>query len=252
MDDWVQTIGNKKVFFVSPHLDDAVFSAGGFLIRLAEKTDVTVINVFTKADKKPYTYSAKKYLSLCGVRDADILFKQRKQEDLFALSKHARIINLEFVDAQWRKREVNHVTQYISKIAPEFIHIYPIYRLNIISGKISKHDDYLINDVTKKLLQRIPSNSVVFCPAAFGNHVDHVIVRDICSQIFKNIYYWADFPYITRTQKNNFIQESDFVKWSYKIDTIKKYSQMKKYKSQLSEINMLPKQVQEVFYYKNK
>ena len=63
MDKIISALEGKKVFFVSPHLDDAVFSAGNLLLTLAEKTEIMVINVFTQADTKPYTYSAKKYLS---------------------------------------------------------------------------------------------------------------------------------------------------------------------------------------------
>ena len=42
------------------------------------------------------------------------------------------------------------------------------------------------------------SDYFVFCPLAIGNHVDHVIVRDLCIKLFKqNLILWTDYPYIS-------------------------------------------------------
>ena len=104
-------------FFISPHLDDAVFSAGGLMIFLAKKNPVTVVNVFTEAGDLPYTLSAKKYLSVCEVDDARKLFEQRRNEDQKVLEKvGVKVVNLGFVDALWRKKEG--VARF--KIIPEF------------------------------------------------------------------------------------------------------------------------------------
>jgi hypothetical protein len=53
-------IKNKiPCYFLSPHLDDAVLSAGGLISSLSGNTSVTVVNIFTTAGEKN-TLSAKK------------------------------------------------------------------------------------------------------------------------------------------------------------------------------------------------
>jgi LmbE family N-acetylglucosaminyl deacetylase len=250
MDDLTKQIKGKKVFFVSPHLDDAVFSAGGLLMDLENKSDVTVVNVFTKADTQPYTLSAKRYLFYCGAKDAVTLFEKRKKEDAQVLSGQVKVINLDFVDAQWRKRKTNIFLKGLATFIPELVHTYPIYRLNIISGKVSEHDTSLITSLSDKLEQLIPKSSVVFCPVGFGNHVDHILVRDVCAKLFKHIYYWSDFPYDLKSQKSTFITSKLFKRVTNKVATAQKYTLMRRYKSQLQEVDKLPKQENEVFYYR--
>src|SRR5260221_14357797 len=96
--DLLKEIISKKIpcVFVSPHFDDAVLSCGTLLTKLSGKTDITVINVFTKAHGKPYTLSARKNLIDSGkYSDADKLFGDREQEDKKALSKlSVKISNL--------------------------------------------------------------------------------------------------------------------------------------------------------------
>src|SRR3989304_10331904 len=75
---------NEKApcLFISPHLDDAVLSAGDFILFLIEqKIPVTVITVFTKISPKPYTLSAKSFIRQCGYNDAELLFADRRNED---------------------------------------------------------------------------------------------------------------------------------------------------------------------------
>ena len=100
---------NEKApcLFISPHLDDAVLSAGDFILFLIEqKIPVTVITVFTKISPKPYTLSAKSFIRQCGYNDAELLFADRRSEDKEIFKKIGiQTEHFDFVDATWRKKE---------------------------------------------------------------------------------------------------------------------------------------------------
>lgn len=203
----IQKIVSQRIpcIFVSPHLDDAILSAGGLISYLADKTEVKVINVFTEASKPPYTLSTKRFLSQCGYDDANLLFKNRVAEDggLFN-SLSIKPINLGFIDAPFRKYDnPNLLRKLLAKLLPEFIHIYPVHRLNIASNKISPADSAMIYEI-KNNLNEITSglkDFYVFCSFATDTHIDHVIIRKVCSENFKKVIFWSDYPYFKNNQK---------------------------------------------------
>lgn len=189
--------GEKTCYFISPHFDDAVFSAGLLMRYLSKKTKVVVVNIFTKADKKPYTLSAKTFLKQCSYSDADKLFTDREKEDAAVLQNLVnKVINLGFVDALWRKKKQQTLLSKILGRIPELNMVYPTYLFHIKRGKVAKQDEDLMHMIGKKLHEIIiPANSVIFCPFAIGNHIDHVITRIVCEREFSDIIYWSDFPY---------------------------------------------------------
>src|SRR5258708_4678431 len=73
-------------YFISSHLGDAMTSSGDLILYLARKTKVTVITVFTEADKKPYTSVVKKFLFSCRYEDAEELFASQQVRDKDACS----------------------------------------------------------------------------------------------------------------------------------------------------------------------
>jgi LmbE family N-acetylglucosaminyl deacetylase len=200
----VQKIITAKIscYFVSPHLDDAMLSAGGLLAYLSSHTQVDVVTVFTHASARPYTLSAETFLKQCGYTDADTLFDDRRNEDtnacaIVGITPH----HLGQVDALWRKiPSPNFLRKTLSRILPEFLHVYPTYRMHIIRGGVSRHDTSLSNVLGEELKKIIGAQKeyALFCPLALRSHVDHVLVRDVCLAHFDNVFMWQDFPYNTR------------------------------------------------------
>jgi LmbE family N-acetylglucosaminyl deacetylase len=192
----IDKIKEKKrtCYFISPHYDDAVLSAGALMTYLSKYTDVIVINVFTKAGEKPYTLSAKAYLEQCGYQDAQTLYANREKEDREVLGKIVKkSTDLGFVDALWRKKPHSSL---LGKFLPEFDHIYPTYRFQIQKGVIAKLDKITKTKLKESLTQLVQEDKkVIFCPAGIGNHVDHVLVRTVCQSLFPNAILWSDFPY---------------------------------------------------------
>ncbi|NTU46193.1 PIG-L family deacetylase [Candidatus Roizmanbacteria bacterium] len=186
---------NKQIFVISPHLDDALLSTGMLLTSLQPYSDITVISIFTKGTPGPYTLSARKFISTSGCNDAVTLFEKRKLEDKKALAKiGAKHVYLEFEDALFRKKASQSLW---GKILPEFSHLYPIYRFNILGNAISSRDT--APDQLKQVLKKyIPPQAIVLSPLGIGNHVDHTITRFVCTELFPQVVYYADFPYTIR------------------------------------------------------
>lgn len=240
----------KSCYFISPHFDDAVFSAGLLMRYLSGKTKVIVINIFTKADKKPYTLSAKTFLRQCRYSDANTLFIDREKEDAAVLQNIAdKVINLGYVDALWRKKQQQtFLSKLFSKI-PEMHMLYPTYFFHIKTGKVAKQDEELIYTVGQRLNNIITSdNSVIFCPFAIGNHIDHVIARLACERAFTNVIYWSDFPYNLHTTPDT----RNFVSFQFDENLNEKHRLVKGYVSQYNA--MFGKGLYlhpEIFYWKN-
>ena len=221
-------------FFISPHLDDAVLSAGSVMSYLAGKTPLTIINIFTQAGGKPYTRSVKGFLKSCGVNDAKELFELRRKEEQQVIRQLGiDSINLGFIDGGFRKRrKKNRILDVIGSKIPEIHHLYPLGRKIL---KLAKEDEALAKEIKQSLAQCVKdkTNYVVFCPWGKVAHMDHVITRNVCLEIFTNIIFWTDYPYIKNSRirlclKNNTLRK--FV-WDKNMEEKKKLISF--YKTQL-------------------
>lgn len=184
-----------QFYFISPHLDDAVFSAGQLLSLLQLQKSAKVINVFTRAGDSPYTLSSKRFLKLCGYADAESLYKERIKEDKQVFRKLGiSSINLGYSEALFRKKKKSN--NYFSAFIPEIRSIYPTYYSHVVGGRVSKFDANLEEKIAARLKNVITKPKVIlFCPLGVGRHVDHIIVRRACEKLDQKIIYWWDFPY---------------------------------------------------------
>jgi len=185
--------------FVSSHPDDAIFSAGELISYLAPKTKVKIVTVFTEASNPPHTLSAKAFLRQCNYQDGLTLFKIRREEDIKACQAlKIKFLHLGFIDASFRKKkEKSSAVKILGGFIPELGHIYPTYRMHIVSGKIAGGDENTLLEVEKKLreIKEDFKPGFVFCPLGVGNNADHIITRDVCQKIFSKLIFWEDFPY---------------------------------------------------------
>ena len=238
--------------FISPHLDDAVLSAGDLILFLiGQKIPVTVITVFTKISPKPYTLSAKSFIRQCGYNDAELLFADRRNEDEEIFKKIGiQTEHLGFVDATWRKKEnISSFRKTLSRFIPELGHRYPIHQLNVISGKIVPEDQLLIDEVGSAISKIIGeyNDCRIFAPAAFGNHVDHTLARKVCAKYFPGAILWSDFPYNTRESGSIKIEGYEQCEWSNNPE--EKIALIKEYKTQFQAMfsGGIPR-IPEIFY----
>ncbi len=220
--------------FVSPHLDDTAFSTGALLTALKKKKIKTVIvTVFTKATAVN-TQSAKAFLRQCNYQDGVSLYKERVKEDKVALYGLGEVIHLGIVEALWRQKDGG-LLRRVLNVLPELITVYPTYRWHIVKGSVAANDPAkeMLKESLEKLI-KTRKNVVVFAPVGIGKHVDHIVVREVCSLLSIPVIYWADFPY-SKTQKADsvFIKNSNLKKVEFNKYLKEKEEIMNKYKTQL-------------------
>jgi len=225
----------KNCYFISPHLDDAVFSAGEMIARLSGKCNIKIINVFTSCGDGISTLSGYKYLKDHKAKSAKKLYESRVKEDEKAFKTLGLVpINLGFVDALWRKKQKN------KSFIPEINSVYPTYRFHISKGKLSRYDDetYLqISEKIKKIIQQ-DEDFIVFCPIGIGGHVDHKLVRKICENEFgDHVVYWADIPYrFSKKIHNSNLLKSEYMGFELDILGNSKQVVSEIYQTQINQV----------------
>lgn len=231
---------HSNCYFISPHLDDAVFSSGGLISAISKHVQVKVINVFTSAGKAQNTLSSRAYLNQIGFSDTAKLFNLRIIEDSKAMKYlNTKVENWNEVDALWRTKKIALLNSN-KFFVPELTRVYATYRYHIVKGKISINDTELLKRLTTKIKSLLKNeNDFFFCPAGFGNHVDHNIVREACIQAIPadQLIFWSDFPYIVRPNADTALTKKYILtKINLKIDASKKLQACKIYKTQFNKV----------------
>lgn len=166
---------------ISPHLDDAAFSAGGLLAHLAAAGwEVVVATVFTASVPHPQGFALACQLDKGLSAETDYM-ALRRQEDAAAMRALgvAEPVHLPFREAPHRGYES----------APAlFDGIRPDDRIEL---GLADAFERLIPDMEPDL---------VLAPQAIGGHVDHVHVvralQAVCRR--STALWWRDFPYTVR------------------------------------------------------
>jgi len=171
----------SSALFISPHLDDAVFSCGATISRLVESGfDVTVLTVFTGNVAWPKGFALECQTSKGIAPDADYM-ALRRAEDEAALKVlgASSLVHWPFLEAPHRG--------YNSP--PE-----------LFAGLLKGDDVW--RDVRSELEKWKTASGnwpfdLTFGPQGLGNHVDHLqVIRAL--QGFENVCWYRDTPYALR------------------------------------------------------
>ena len=171
----------KTAFFISPHLDDVVFSCGGTLAKLADENWQTILcTIFTKSVINPQGFALACQLDKNLAADLDYM-KLRRAEDCRAakILGAAESLHLNFLEAPHRGYES----------APE-----------LFAGE--KHGDKIWKKVAEhfEMLNEIHQPEIIFAPQGLGNHVDHLQTIRAVRKVFpvEKIRWYRDMPYAIR------------------------------------------------------
>jgi LmbE family N-acetylglucosaminyl deacetylase len=156
-----------RAVFISPHLDDAVFSCGGTIARLQHEGPVLVLNLFTR------------YLSDLKIHGA-VLGAERLQEERDAarfLGFESR--NLDELDAPFRRDAYRQLGNLFRQPCQQDLDWLPEFRQKLVA-----------------VLAALDCQEV-YVPLGIGWHVDHVLTH----MAFANwagqpaLLYYEDAPY---------------------------------------------------------
>lgn len=177
MNKFSREVSDKKIVYLSPHLDDLAFSNGGLIQKIGKK-NFTLVNIFNKSSFAP---------NLTGKVS---ISKIRTEEDRsFCKKMKCRKIDLGFNDSSLRN-----------------------YRKYFVSQEQASKN-IIFDFVTNKVLDAISllEPDYIFCPLAIGNHIDHQIiflsVKKSRHKLISKVFFYEDLPYAGEISKTKLIRE---------------------------------------------
>ena len=189
----------KSIVVFSPHMDDAVLSLGGFIIRAIKRgVSVKIVTVFScfGNDEKPPVYS-KKYVYSSGYQNISDFERGRNEEDYSAMGDlGVSFENWGYTDAGFRKGRTGW--------------LYPNKKV-LLSGKIASQDFELVGAIRKKMSKYKSEKCLVPFGGVFSNHVDHLILREAAS-VLPDCGYYLEWPYLLDARLSDFVKFCFFLK----------------------------------------
>lgn len=167
--------------YLSPHLDDAVFSAGGLIYEQAQAG--IPVEIWTlmcgyapESSVSPY---AQMLHSVWGASSAEEATSKRRDEDQRAAALlGAGTVHFDFLDCIYRQG-TNGEWMYSEVFLPPH-----------------PDDAGLPQQIAQAIASHLQPDDVLVCQLALGSHVDHVLVRRGVELLGRPLRYDIDVPYI--------------------------------------------------------
>lgn len=173
-----------KRYYLSPHLDDAIFSCGGLIYQQILQDDEVVVLTICAGDpagEDPSSY-AKELEARWGTGISAI--SVRRLEDQRACEKlGAGYLHLPVPDCIYRKSESGEA-YYDSEEA--------------IFGEVHPDEIELIDEIAQMLKRECEHVNYIYAPVGYGGHVDHRLTRKAVDQLGRNIIFYRELPYAIR------------------------------------------------------
>ena len=167
--------------YLSPHLDDAILSAGG-LIYEQTKSGIPV-EIWTCMCGFPRETELSMYAQVMqyqwGFSSAEETVRLRRMEDENAAGiVGANTVHFDLLDCIYR-RSKNGDWMYLDVFGPPH-----------------EEDADIPRQVAGIIAPRVTRDDVLVCQLALGSHVDHVLVRRGVEMVGHPLLYLADIPYL--------------------------------------------------------
>jgi LmbE family N-acetylglucosaminyl deacetylase len=170
--------------YVSPHLDDAVLSAGGLIY---EQTKAGIpVEIWTCMCGYPPELPESEYSSFAQSLHKDWGFSSaregigiRRQEDQRAAGRlGASVRHFDFLDCIYRRAENGEWLYDAIAVPPR------------------REDTKIPSQIAAELSSRLRPDDVLVCQLSVGSHVDHVLVRQAAEILARPLLYDVDIPYL--------------------------------------------------------
>ena len=169
--------------YISPHLDDAVFSAGGLIYeQVCAGMDV---EIWTMMSGFPATEELSPYAQMMhyqwGVPAAADVIHARRAEDIKAAGIiGAKPVHFDFLDCIYRRGKNG-----------DWLYSY-------VFDPPHEEDGALPARIAESISARLLPTDQLVCQFGLGSHVDHILVRRAVELIQRPTLYDADIPYLFR------------------------------------------------------
>jgi LmbE family N-acetylglucosaminyl deacetylase len=171
--------------YLSPHLDDAIFSLGGLMAMQDARGEP--ISILTAFAGDPPDWRISPFAAELHARwgKAGPPMAVRRAEDRLAAGRlGASVVHLQFPEAIYR-------------IGEEDTFLYP--DVDAIFGPVDPQDNLLLQNLLDALGGVEIGEAAVYCPLGIGGHVDHLLLRNAAEMLNIPLVYYREFPYTTRS-----------------------------------------------------
>lgn len=166
--------------YISPHLDDAVLSAGGLIHEQTQAGDAVEIWTFMCGFPKDKELSpfAQRLHEMWGMSSAEEVVRGRRAEDVKAAAcVGAKSVHFDYLDCIYRRGK-NGEWLYSDVFIPPHA-----------------DDADVAAQIAKSISSNLKPDDKLVCQLAIGSHVDHVLVRQATELVGRPLFYDADIPY---------------------------------------------------------
>ncbi len=170
-----------RMIYLSPHLDDAVLSAGGLIH--AQAASGMPVEIWTFMAGLPRDNDLPEFAQIMhriwGFTSAENAIETRRAEDTGAAAEvGATAVHFDFLDCIYRRGRDGQ----------------PLY--SDVRIPIQPDDADLPARIAQVIALRLRPDDTLVCQFAIGRHVDHVIVREAAEMLHRPFVYDADMPYL--------------------------------------------------------
>ena len=170
-----------RIIYFSPHLDDAILSAGGLIHDQTQSGHSVEIWTFMCGypEGTELTDFAKRLHKLWGTTSAEETIRLRRAEDQKAAAMvGAKAVHFDFLDCIYRRGKDG-----------EFLYHDAMIRPNPAEADLPAQ-------VAQTMVGWLKPDDFVIAQLALGGHADHLIVRSAVEMIHRSIAWIADIPYL--------------------------------------------------------
>lgn len=171
------------IIVLSPHLDDAAYSCGGFIGQQTAAGCTVLIATLLAGDPPQAPFSSYAQSMHARWELASQIVARRRLEDQVA----CRILGADYyhaalLDAIYRSDAETGAYYYTSNEA--------------LFGPLDDRDKAHMLPEMSTVFQTLPAAAVVLAPLGVGNHVDHQLVRLAAEAFYGgDLEYYEDYPY---------------------------------------------------------
>jgi LmbE family N-acetylglucosaminyl deacetylase len=172
---------SMRWIYLSPHLDDAVLSAGGLI---DEQTHAGIpVEIWTfmcgYASEDAVSPFAQMLHAMWGFSSAEETTRKRREEDKNAAAMvGASVVHFDFLDCIYRR-------------GPDGEWLY-----SDVFSPPRPEDAAIPTQIAATISPRLQPDDVLVCQLSVGSHVDHVLVRQGAELLGRSLRYDIDVPYI--------------------------------------------------------
>ena len=187
--------------YLSPHLDDAVLSAGGFIYEQTKAGTPVEIWTFMAGfppDVDEFSFLARINHMAWGFSSAEETVRARRAEDVNAAGiLGAQAVHFDFLDCIYRRGKDGVWMYDVDPVLTDGDEDdLPARSMKAITSPPHADDADLPSQIAKVISPRLKPDDVLVCQLSVGSHVDHVLVRQAAELLGRPLVYDIDVPYI--------------------------------------------------------